>query len=49
MMKLNEEKHTYNKEKDMLKKELVGWFVIFNVMLMLSLHEFCLSYPSVGT
>lgn len=48
-MKLNEEKRTYNKEKDLLNKELVGLLVIFNVMLMLSLHEFCFSYPTVRT
>jgi hypothetical protein len=40
MMKLNEEKRANIKEKDLLKNELVGLFVIFNVMSMLLLHEF---------
>lgn len=34
-MKLNEERHMNNQEKALLKKELVGLFIISNSMSML--------------
>lgn len=48
-MKLNEERRTNIREKDLLKKELVCWFVIFSVMNILSLHEFCFLYSVISS